>query len=104
MDTTKIRIIATGDARTPLRDELGRWEPGQYLGRDAKGEPKAQEVEETEQVRRAIGRGDLAVVPEVTELAELPPPVPADPPSADVAAPAPPPPTPTPATPVPQES
>lgn len=101
MDTTKIRIIALGDARTPLRDELGRWEPGQYLGRDHGGNPVAQEIEETEQVRRAIGRGDLAVVSEVTELAELPPPVPADPPSAD-AAPAPPPPTPTAAP--PQES
>lgn len=74
----KIRIIAVGDARTPLRDELGRWEPGRWLGRDAKGEPRAEEVDDNPQVRRALARGDLAEA-----LAPLPPPVPADPPTAD---------------------
>jgi len=58
----KITIIAEGAARTPRRDELGRWEPGQYLGRDTTGEAAPQEVDDTEQVRRAIARGDLRVV------------------------------------------
>lgn len=58
----KIIVIAVGEARTPLRDELGRWEPGQYVGRDASGNPLAHEVDDTEQVRRALVRGDLAEV------------------------------------------
>lgn len=74
----KITIVAVGDARTPSRDELGRWEPGRWLGRDAKGYPHAEQVDDTAQVRRAIARGDLAEAP-----APLPPPVPADPPTAD---------------------
>lgn len=78
----KIHVIAVGDARTPLRDELGRWEPGQYLGRDARGDARAQEVEETEQVRRGLARGDLVLAP-----GPLPPPVPADPPTADATEP-----------------
>lgn len=77
---SKIRVIAVGDARTPLRDELGRWDPGRFIGRDAKGEPRVEQVDDTPQVRRAIARGDLAEAP-----APLPPPVPAEPPSADAA-------------------
>jgi len=98
----KIHVIAVGDARTPLRDELGRWDPGRFIGRDAKGEPRVEQVDDTPQVRRAIARGDLAevvfpalvaiegtvrqvsILEAATEApAPLPPPVPAEPPSAD---------------------
>ncbi len=79
---SKITVVAVGDARTPSRDELGRWEPGRWLGRDAKGEPRAEAVDDTPQVRRALARGDLAEAP-----APLPPTVPADPPTVDEAPP-----------------
>jgi len=61
-----IRVIAAEGARVPRRDELGRIEPGRYVGLNAALEPEAQDVPDTSDLRRAIRRGDLVIAPSAT--------------------------------------
>lgn len=63
MDNDKIRVIAAEGARVPHRDELGRPEPGRYIGRNAQGDPEAEEVPRSANVLRALRRGDLVEAP-----------------------------------------
>ena len=58
----QIHVIAQGDGTVPYVDELGRHHPARAVGRAADGTPAAERVADTSYVRRAIGRGDLAIV------------------------------------------
>lgn len=57
----QIHVIAQGDGTVPYVDELGRHHPGRATGRAADGTPAAELVADSAYVRRAIGRGDLAI-------------------------------------------
>lgn len=66
-----LRVIARGDGTVPYVDEAGRPHAGRAYGRSADGTPVAEVVPDTHYVRRAMGRGHLALAPEP----EAPPPV-----------------------------
>ena len=63
-----LRVIAVDEARVPRRDELDRIQPDRFVGRNAAGDPEAEDVPDAVYVRRAIRRGDLREVPEDAPL------------------------------------
>lgn len=69
-----LRVIAVDGARVPRYDELGRAQPGCYVGLNAAGEPEAETVPDTQAVRRALRRGDLREAPPEEAVPESPTP------------------------------
>lgn len=58
-----LHVTAVGDARVPFVDETGRAERGRYVGRTADGTPQPEALRDSTYLRRAISRGELALVP-----------------------------------------
>lgn len=57
-----LHVIAQGEGTVPYRDETGRLHLGRAMGRSADGKPAVERVADTTYVRRALGRGELAIV------------------------------------------
>ncbi len=74
-----LRVIAVEGARVPRYDELGRPQPGSYVGQNAAGEPEAETVPDTQAVRRALRRGDLREAPPDESAPESSPTPPTEP-------------------------
>ena len=64
----KLRVIAIEGARVPHRDETGRIEAGRYVGRDGDDKPVAEVVLASPHVLRALHRGDLSIIPDLTDV------------------------------------